>query len=382
MSDIFVSYASEDRDRVKSLAQALKRKGWSVWWDRRIPIGRSFDEVIEEALDASKAVVVVWSQTSVKSQWVKNEAREGLRRRVLFPVMLLEEVRIPLEFRDVQTAHLMDWQPEQEHHGFAQFLDDLAQVIGAPAKVTELFTLSTGQPSQIKVSQEPASASTSKKIVSSSLPGLAAQAELVSDAHGANNLSALTVSSGSLSPRFSANTLNYTVNVASDVASVTVSATKADLSALISGDVSASVGVATGQRTIQLSGPGTTTGVTIWVTALGGSQKTYIVNVFRVAKVEAEPGQLEPLRERGGAGYSELPSESQVAPDISGGNHESAQSGEDRLSKSAGTGRSTDSFPYLPIGIGLLAVIGVFVYFLIAREFPTWEGGGESRAPS
>ena len=133
MSDIFISYASEDKSRVEALAHALERKGWSVWWDRRIPIGRSFDEVIEEALDGSKAVVVVWTSTSVKSQWVKNEAREGLRRRVLFPVMLLEEVRIPLEFRDVQTAHLMDWRPEQEHHGFTQFIDDLTQVIGVPS---------------------------------------------------------------------------------------------------------------------------------------------------------------------------------------------------------------------------------------------------------
>ncbi|MGE0642181.1 MAG: SUMF1/EgtB/PvdO family nonheme iron enzyme [Nitrospira sp.] len=132
MSDIFISYSSEDKSRVQALARALEQKGWSVWWDRRIPIGRSFDEVIEEALDASKAVVVVWTQTSVKSQWVKNEAREGLRRRVLFPVMMLEEVRIPLEFRDVQAAHLMDRQPDQDHAGFDQFVEDLAHKIGAP----------------------------------------------------------------------------------------------------------------------------------------------------------------------------------------------------------------------------------------------------------
>lgn len=58
------------------------------------PDGQSFDEVIQEALDASKAVVVIWTMSSVKSQWVKNEAREGLHRRVLFPVMLLEEIKI------------------------------------------------------------------------------------------------------------------------------------------------------------------------------------------------------------------------------------------------------------------------------------------------
>ncbi len=133
MSDIFISYASEDRDRVQSLARALERKGWSVWWDRRIPIGRSFDEVIQEALDASKTVVVVWTKTSVKSSWVRNEARKGLRRRVLFPVMLLEEVEPPLEFEHVQAAQLMDWHPEVTHFGFDQFVQDIAQVIGLPS---------------------------------------------------------------------------------------------------------------------------------------------------------------------------------------------------------------------------------------------------------
>lgn len=86
--------------------------------------------MIEEALDDSKAVVVVWTQNSVKSQWVKNEARDGLRRRILFPVMMLEEVKISLEFRDVQTAHLMDWQLGQTHVGFDQFLEDLVRLIG------------------------------------------------------------------------------------------------------------------------------------------------------------------------------------------------------------------------------------------------------------
>ena len=55
MSDIFISYTSSDREKAKILAEVLEEQGWSVWWDRKIPPGRSFDEVITEALDAADA---------------------------------------------------------------------------------------------------------------------------------------------------------------------------------------------------------------------------------------------------------------------------------------------------------------------------------------
>jgi len=43
MADIFISYASEDRQRAGALAETLGARGWSVWWDREIPLGQSFD---------------------------------------------------------------------------------------------------------------------------------------------------------------------------------------------------------------------------------------------------------------------------------------------------------------------------------------------------
>ena len=80
--DIFLSYASDDRDRVRVLAQTLESLGWSVWWDRRIPTGKRFAKVIEEKLDVSQTVVVVWTHHSIESDWVHTEAAEGLRREV------------------------------------------------------------------------------------------------------------------------------------------------------------------------------------------------------------------------------------------------------------------------------------------------------------
>src|SRR6478672_7837053 len=98
MADIFISYSSEDKSTVQEIASPLEAKGWSVWWDREIPIGQKFDEVIERELQNARCVVVIWTQRSVNSQWVKNEALEAAQKNKLVPLML-EEVILPLAFK-------------------------------------------------------------------------------------------------------------------------------------------------------------------------------------------------------------------------------------------------------------------------------------------
>lgn len=124
MYDVFISYASESREWARKVASALEARDISVWWDRHIPPGKTFDEVIEEALDKSRSVVVLWSQNAVESRWVKTEASEGATRGVLVPA-LIEEIKIPLEFRRIQTAWLVGWDGDPE----APHFDDLVQAI-------------------------------------------------------------------------------------------------------------------------------------------------------------------------------------------------------------------------------------------------------------
>ena len=101
--DVFVSYASADRERVAPLVSALENQGWQVWWDRKIEAGEAFDREIEAALAEARCVVVVWTDASVESDWVRAEAGEGLDRGVLIPV-LLDGVRPPLAFRRTQAV--------------------------------------------------------------------------------------------------------------------------------------------------------------------------------------------------------------------------------------------------------------------------------------
>ena len=124
MADIFVSYNNQDRAKVELIVTALKKKGWSVWSDRAIPVRKEWDEVIEEHLDSAKCMLVVWSKKSAASRWVRTEASEGLERNILVPVFI-EDVKPPLAFRHIQTANLTDWQGEIEHSGFKRMMNGI-----------------------------------------------------------------------------------------------------------------------------------------------------------------------------------------------------------------------------------------------------------------
>lgn len=129
MADIFISYARKDRSKVLPISEALQAQGWSVFWDRVIPGGKTWDEVIEEELDAAKCVIVVWSKNGVTSKWVRAEAEEALNRNVLVPVSI-EILKPPLLFRPIQTVQLTDWNEVSTHHQFKKLVCDLEAIIG------------------------------------------------------------------------------------------------------------------------------------------------------------------------------------------------------------------------------------------------------------
>jgi hypothetical protein len=135
MADIFISYARADRARAEKLAHVLGQHGWSVWWDRFIPPGKTFDEVIEEALSSARCVIVLWSHDSVKSEWVKTEASDAAQRRILVPI-LADEVTIPLEFRRIQTARLIDWDNLPANRGWDELSHALATLMGREIKTS------------------------------------------------------------------------------------------------------------------------------------------------------------------------------------------------------------------------------------------------------
>jgi len=132
MSGIFISYKREEQRVARKLAVALEKEGWSVWWDPKLRAGEHFDDVIEKALNEAKCVVVIWSESSVQSRYVRDEATYALDRNKLVPVAI-ENVSLPFRFRGVHTLRLVGWDGSKDNSEFRRLVEDIAAIVGPPA---------------------------------------------------------------------------------------------------------------------------------------------------------------------------------------------------------------------------------------------------------
>ena len=94
MSDVFISYARSTAREAQAIGDALRALGYSVWRDDDLPSHRSYSDVIEEQLDLAKAVVVVWPNEAVRSQWVRSEADRARSHDKLVQLAVLQSARI------------------------------------------------------------------------------------------------------------------------------------------------------------------------------------------------------------------------------------------------------------------------------------------------
>lgn len=133
MADVFVSYASSEKDKARLVAESLEAAGFSVWWDRALKPGETFDKVIQREIDQAKAIVVLWTKASVESQWVREEADVGRQREALVP-LLMDEVTPPIGFGRVQAAHLHDWTGDPKSPEWIEVVESVQSLVGRAAR--------------------------------------------------------------------------------------------------------------------------------------------------------------------------------------------------------------------------------------------------------
>lgn len=142
MQDIFLSYSTQDRDRLTPLVDALEAQGWTVFWDHRsIKVADDWHDVVGTAIQECPCVIVVWSEASVTSRWVKEEALIARDRGVLYPLML-DRVAPPFGFTLMQAANFTAWNGKSSHSEFVGLKEQLSIRLKLRAQTTpqELYS--------------------------------------------------------------------------------------------------------------------------------------------------------------------------------------------------------------------------------------------------
>jgi len=131
MTDIFISYKREDRQKARAIAEALAKTGLDVWWDIELLPGQKFTDEINAVIDQAKAVIVLWTPQSIASHWVLSEATHALRRDILIPAWI-EHVELPVPFNTLHTLDLTEWNGTPVDRLLEGLIAGIQRLIGQP----------------------------------------------------------------------------------------------------------------------------------------------------------------------------------------------------------------------------------------------------------
>ncbi|MBB4635838.1 toll/interleukin-1 receptor domain-containing protein [Longimicrobium terrae] len=131
MAEVFLSYASEDRDEIaKPLAELLTQLGVSVWYDEtQIRVGDSIRRSIDEGLAICRYGVVVLSPTFLSKHHTRREL-DGLAQREVAG----EKVILPI-WVDVDVMEIRRFSPPLADRKALLWADGLYAVVTELLKI-------------------------------------------------------------------------------------------------------------------------------------------------------------------------------------------------------------------------------------------------------
>lgn len=125
MSNIFISYSKKDTELANSIRLNLKSEGYDVWWDNNLIAGNPWEEEIHNALKKSEIILILWTNNSIKSDWVKHEASIAKLKGNLIQVFIDDISFIPSIFQTIQSSNLTDWNMRENDTSFVALLESI-----------------------------------------------------------------------------------------------------------------------------------------------------------------------------------------------------------------------------------------------------------------
>jgi len=143
VTDIFFSYRSVDRERVRPVHDAFAKQGFEVFWDQEVPSGVDWDTWIRQHLTKAKCAVVFWSAASVESDNVRHEAAVAKRQGKLITVLLepLSLDQFPMGLYSQQAINLTNWKGDFDDAEWHKLNRDIEAKLTPPWMQQRIFEL-------------------------------------------------------------------------------------------------------------------------------------------------------------------------------------------------------------------------------------------------
>ncbi len=132
MTDVYVAYARQDRDRLRVVGELLRREGWDSWMDPAEP-KPDLSPIADLKLGWSKAVLVLWSDSARRSEYVRSEAATGLYKNKLIQARIDGEAP-PRPFDELDAVDLSKWNGDPDDPNWRRLTAMLRNCAGDPVK--------------------------------------------------------------------------------------------------------------------------------------------------------------------------------------------------------------------------------------------------------
>ncbi len=136
---VFISYKSEEESYAREVKEHLYKEGFAGWYDDVLKAGDEWQQVIDNAIRDSVAVIVIVTPLSLTSHYVTYEwsFAMGLGKRVI-PIIYkeLSDSKIHAKI-DPNVRHLMDFTDSKDWHELYKSLREIHEAEVIPQSIAE-----------------------------------------------------------------------------------------------------------------------------------------------------------------------------------------------------------------------------------------------------
>ncbi len=131
MTDVYVAYAREDRDRLRLITEMLRFEGWDLWMDP-FDLSDEPSPAAELKLASARVILAFWSDRSRTSEIVRSEAATGLYKNKLMQLRV-DSGAPPRPFDQVESLDFAHWRGDIDDPIWRRLIAGLKHHAGEPA---------------------------------------------------------------------------------------------------------------------------------------------------------------------------------------------------------------------------------------------------------